>query len=632
MSAIDEAPSKGTPGQAAWEVLLKRLAIWAFLLAVLYLVRDFFFTAFMTFLFSYLTLALVGWGMRRLSPERERPGVRKLLTVSVFIVVPLTVLGIGILVGPPLIAQGERCAGCLSQLDPETEVEHHLLALVGPSQFKQHFGGPEDPRYQKALEEFRKSGERYVTAYNEFPKLEAWEEGAFAKQYADAERGRIRSRLQAEGTSSKEFEQWFFTEKLPELQDQARKQIPAKGRPAAPVDPLVRAAASAGPEQVLQQARRDQTALAALRQEWLTDTLERALVTAKQSAAYQEQFRDYYEERRRERPQSIPYTFDEYRQLKKVRPQGRQAFGDALAKMRPVTAGGGDAQLRADFEAAKQQELFQAWWGSSAIAKFIRQQVESGGTGAGAERVERIVSTALNIPIELSTALLLSFFICIDFPRLRRAVQGLRETWLQDVYHETAPALSSLGWLVGRSMHAQGLIALCNAILIFLALTFLEVEHAVLLSVVVFVLCLVPTLGLIIASTLLATVALVQPGGGLSLALKVLGAVVVVVGMETFVFSPRILGRMMELHPVLIIAILPLGQYFFGVWGLILATPVAVYVIHVLILRRELPGRDTAHVTPEGGTKTGTAPDNSVRPSERKTLSERGLILPAAEQ
>ena len=49
---------------------------------------------------------------------------------------------------------------------------------------------------------------------------------------------------------------------------------------------------------------------------------------------------------------------------------------------------------------------------------------------------------------------------------------------------------------------------------------------------------------------------------------------------------------MMELHPVLIIAILPLAQYFFGVWGLILATPVTVYVIHVVILRRGLPGMD----------------------------------------
>jgi hypothetical protein len=61
------------------------------------------------------------------------------------------------------------------------------------------------------------------------------------------------------------------------------------------------------------------------------------------------------------------------------------------------------------------------------------------------------------------------------------------------------------------------------------------------------------------------------------------------------VLSPRILGKMMELHPVLSIAILPVAQYFFGVWGLILAIPVSVYVIHVLILRRGLPGGEERH-------------------------------------
>src|SRR4029077_17485780 len=177
--------------------------------------------------------------------------------------------------------------------------------------------------------------------------------------------------------------------------------------------------------------------------------------------------------------------------------------------------------------------------------------------------MDRILASLLSLPVDLGMALLLSFFICIDFPQLKRALARLRETWLREVYDEIAPALSALGHLIGRAMHAQGLIALCNAVMMFLALTFLGVEHSVLLSCAVFILCLVPTLGTIIAWVLIAAVALVQPGGGLVLALKVSGAVLLVVLLETFVFSPRILGRMMELHPVLIISILPVAQYFF---------------------------------------------------------------------
>jgi predicted PurR-regulated permease PerM len=377
------------------------------------------------------------------------------------------------------------------------------------------------------------------------------------------------------------------------LQEQARKQLPEQGRAAVPLDPLVQAVPTTKPDQLLAQARRDPAALAKLRQEWTADALQHDLSAATQSPVYQEQFRKFYEKLQTDSPKSIPYTFDQYQQLKQIRPEGPVAFGKAVEKMKPSAHGSAEEQLKEDFETAKKHELFQEWWSTNSLAKVIRQHLELNASGSDALHLERIIPALMRIPMDLGTALLLSFFICIDFPALRRAARLLRDTWLRDAYDEMAPALSSLGQLTGRALHAQGLIALCNAIMMFIALTILGVEHPVLLSAAVFVFCLVPTLGTVIAWVLIAAVALIQPGGGVGLALKVSGAVVIVVLLETFVFSPRILGRMMELHPVLIMAILPLAQYFFGIWGLILATPVAVYVIHVLILGKGLPGIDT---------------------------------------
>jgi predicted PurR-regulated permease PerM len=398
------------------------------------------------------------------------------------------------------------------------------------------------------------------------------------------------------------------------------------------VDPLVRAAASVSPEQLLQQVRHDPETLKALREEWTGDTLEREVAVARGSSTYEEQLRTYYEEQRAQAPDRTPYTFEEYLGLQKARPQGRRAFGEELEKLRPTAEGESETRLRADFEAAKEHELFQEWWGTSQTAKLIREQVEGGGVGGGAGRMEHIITSLLNIPVDLGTALLLSLFICIDFPNLKRAFPRLRETWLRDVYDEMAPALSQLGLLVGRAMHAQGLIALCNATMMFVALTVLEVEHAVLLSGAVFVLCLVPTLGTLIAWVLIAAVALVQPGGGLVLALKASAAVLAVVLMETFVFSPRILGKMMELHPVLIIAILPLAQYFFGVWGLILATPVAVYVLYVLILRQGLPGTEAAHGPPQAGPSAPGSPADTAGKAETAGVEKPSLEAAQAEK
>jgi predicted PurR-regulated permease PerM len=628
MNTTDNTTPPGTaaiPGPPSWPVVLKRLAIWGLFLAALYVARDFFFTAFMTFLFSYLTLAVVGRGMQRLSPDRERPWLRRLLTVSVFVLVPLALLGVGLLVGPRLLEQGQRLAGWLSHVSPETEVTRLLENPVGSYQFQSQYGGPGDPRYQKGLEEFRTAGVQHVRAYNDFPHLEAWVEGGFQKQFDEAQRGQIRSRLLREGTSSQAFTQWFLRDKVPQLQEQARKLAPDKGRPAAPLPLPVREAATAQPEQLLEQARHEPATLEALRQEWEQDTLEHDLAAAKRSSAYHEQFRAYYEKQREQSPGSSPYTYEQYVELQQVRPQGARAFGEAVEKMFPTPEGEADAQLRANFEAAKKHELFQQWWGASAIAKFIRQHVETGVSGDGG-RVDRIVASLLNVPLDLSTALLLSFFICIDFPNLKRGFARLRETWLRDVYDELAPAFTQLGQLIGRALHAQGLIALCNATLMFLALMMLGVEHEVLLSLAVFVLCLVPTLGMMLAWVLIAAMALVQPGGGLVLAVKASAAVLVVVLLETFVFSPRILGKMMELHPVLIITVLPLAQYFFGVWGLILATPVAVYVVYVLILREGLPGTQEPRkaVVPDAAPPADGPPASSPAEEARQLAAHRG--------
>src|SRR5262249_51591114 len=259
----------------------------------------------------------------------------------------------------------------------------------------------------------------------------------------------------------------------------------------------------------------------------------------------------------------------------------------------PTPEADSEARLRADFEAAKKHELFHEWWASSGTARFVRHQIGTRLSGGDPNHMDKVVSSLLNIPVDLSTAMILALFICIDFPHLRLAAQRLRETWLRDAYDEITPVFRDLTELIGLSFRAQGMIALCNAVLLFIGLTILGVEHAVFLGVAAFLLCLVPTLGTVLVWALIVLMALVQPGGGVGLALRASGLVLLVILIENFILAPRIGGRTMELHPVLIIALLPLAQYFFGVWGLILATPVAVYVIHVVILRRGLPGKKT---------------------------------------
>jgi predicted PurR-regulated permease PerM len=585
-----DSPVQPPASQSSWGILAHRLAIWVLILGVLYLTRDFFFTAFMTFLFCYLTLMVVNAAMARLSPKQELPWLRRLLTVGVFLLVPLILFAVIRVIGPPLFQQGEELVGWVSQLDPHAEVSRLVERYVGPEEFRSQYGGPSDPRYQKALEEFRATGASHVAAYRSFPQMESFVEGPFAKQFDASTTQRIRIRLTHEGVSSEEFARWFLVTKAPELKAQAKEQVPSTGRPPASVPPLVVAAATATPTQLLERVRQTPELQVSLREEWINDTIRVELARAKASPEYLTQLEAFYERKRQESPKALPYPFDVYVELRKARPLGMKAFGEAMEKVHPRSEEDREAKVREDFETAKEHELFQKWWSESSNAHLIRHVVDNTLGNGQSEHLDRQVTALLGVPAALCTALLLSLFICLDFPHLRQGFQGVRQTWMRDIYDELVPAFASVGQLIARAMMAQGLIALCNATILFVALSLLGVAHPLLLSAVTFVLCLVPTLGLVLAWVLIAVVALIQPGGGVGLALEASGAVLVTVLIEIFVLSPRILGKMMELHPVLIMALLPIAQYFFGIWGLILATPVAVYVIYERILCQGLPG------------------------------------------
>jgi predicted PurR-regulated permease PerM len=586
MAATESTLSTQSPPKLAWQVAAKRAAIWGFFLLTLYLARDFFFVAFMTFMFCYLVLAVVERCLRHVPGNHRHDWLRKLFTVGVFAGSLVLLLVGGGLLAPRLLEQGQRLGGWLSNVSAENEIARLLAGYVGPYEFRRVYGKPDDAHYQQGLQDFLKDGERHAKSYFEFSHLETWLEGGFANKFNDSQRALVRQQRAQDGTSSKDFEEWFLSEKLPEL----RKSLAARSTvhvPADSLEGLVHSAAPDRPTELLHEVRQHPAIMAELRREWVADPPRQEL-TDPASPAYREQFRAFFAQCKATHAKLLPYTFEQYLQLQGARRQGQHAFAEAwdqLEGAKPRTAD----SARADFEATREHELFQSWWATSAIAKFIRSQVESNGS-ADVDRIERIVAALLDIPVELGTALLLSLFICIDFPRLKLGTRRLRGTWLRDAHDEIAPALCGLSHLVGRSMQAQGLIALCNATMVCVALLLLGVEHELLLSGAVFVLCLVPTVGALCAGVVVMAVALLQPDGGVVLALKTSAAFVLVVMVESLVLGPRILGRMMELHPVMVIAVLPVAQYFFGVWGLILATPVAVYVLQVLILGNEVPG------------------------------------------
>jgi predicted PurR-regulated permease PerM len=344
---------------------------------------------------------------------------------------------------------------------------------------------------------------------------------------------------------------------------------------------------------ILDDVKADAAKMVELKREWETATVARAWREFSASAEYRAAFKHYYEQRRQEDPAGIPFDYRTYVGLGKAHAQGKQAFGAAFRAYLAVEEKLGRARLQEDFEQAMRAELARQWWITNPAAVSLRSHLRQDAariveTAAG--RVEAAMAHVISIPAQLVTSLLLTIFITLDMFGLKQGARNLGASRLAPLYDEIVPGLVVFGRLVGRAFSAQGLIALCNTLLTFVLLRSLGIENELLLCGIVLFASFIPVLGVFIAGIPIVLQAILQPDGSITLALLAVVGILVIHLLEAAVLSPRIIGKSLHLHPVLILAIIVIGEHLFGLWGLLLGVPVAVYILRVAMLHEPIPG------------------------------------------
>lgn len=269
-------------------------------------------------------------------------------------------------------------------------------------------------------------------------------------------------------------------------------------------------------------------------------------------------------------------------------------------------------QVQTEFESATKLTLGQHWWATSPQAAWIRDHATKDGPSileGVVRRVDDGLDYLVGIPIQVLTALMLSVFMLFEWDGVTRGITDLRNTRVQPVYDEVAPGIIALGKLIGKSFQGQVLIALINASLMLVALWLIGVENKFVLALVMFVSCFIPVVGVLLSGIPICAVAILQPDGSLWMVLQVMVAIGFIHLLEGMILSPRIIGKIGHLHPVLVIVILLVAEKFFGMWGLVLGVPVAIYIIRVVILDSPIPGI----YEPAGSQKQCTATELTIQ-------------------
>jgi predicted PurR-regulated permease PerM len=185
----------------------------------------------------------------------------------------------------------------------------------------------------------------------------------------------------------------------------------------------------------------------------------------------------------------------------------------------------------------------------------------------------RLSGAAIGGLLQVFSALLFTFYLVADGPRLRRVIcSRLRPARQRRVLQVWELAIEK----TGGYLYSRALLAGISALFHWIAFTAIDVPAPIALAIWVGLISqFIPVVGTYVAGILPVVIALVNPESSPIRALLVLIVILVYQQIENYFFAPRITARTMELHPAVSFGAALAGAALLGPVGAVLALPAA---------------------------------------------------------
>ncbi|MEK7217662.1 MAG: AI-2E family transporter [Patescibacteria group bacterium] len=172
--------------------------------------------------------------------------------------------------------------------------------------------------------------------------------------------------------------------------------------------------------------------------------------------------------------------------------------------------------------------------------------------------------------------LIISFYLSVT----RKGVESFLGSVVPEKYENYVISLWKRTEIkVGKWLQGQMLLGLIVGLATYIGLSLLNVKFALLLSLLMMVLELVPMVGPVVSAIPAVILAFLQSP---VLGFWVLVLYIVVQQLENHILVPIILGRTLNLNPVVILIALLVGQTLAGIPGMILAVPISTIIVEML--------------------------------------------------
>jgi predicted PurR-regulated permease PerM len=182
--------------------------------------------------------------------------------------------------------------------------------------------------------------------------------------------------------------------------------------------------------------------------------------------------------------------------------------------------------------------------------------------------------------LQILIALLMSLFYLLEKPRLVEFTKKFKTSKIASIYAEIEFFSLKFVGTFGKVIEAQLIIAVVNCILTTIALWIFGFPQLGGLSIMIFLLGLIPVAGVIIS--LIPLVIIGYSIGGIMTVLYVFIAIMIIHAIEAYILNPNLMSSKTNLPVFYTFLVLIFSEHFFGVWGLIIGIPVFVFILDVL--------------------------------------------------
>lgn len=215
--------------------------------------------------------------------------------------------------------------------------------------------------------------------------------------------------------------------------------------------------------------------------------------------------------------------------------------------------------------------------------------------------VQKIVGGFFGTLFRFILVFILTMFLLLDWPKIRDILASLVPARFRVVLGEL---VKSLDRDLSGSIRGQLSICAINFVLTTLGLWLLGVKYALTLGVIAGIFSIIPVFGSIISTVPIVLVCLTVSMWD---AVKAVLMIIFIHLIEANILNPKVMGHHVELHPIIILFAIMVGEHLLGPVGLLIGVPIVAALRSLLLFVLQRIAENSGD-NPEGGAATGLAP------------------------